>query len=219
MYSKLVDCPLFRGFNEQSIQNIIEGRSDITSYRGGEYIARRDTAYSGLMIILEGKVRGVMTYSSGKKINVEALEAPQLIAPAFLFGGYNRIPIDVIAEGDTQILTIHRGYLFELMQDNILILSNFIDIISDRANVWSKKMYYFSFRTLKEKVVNYLLDNASADNCAVAMPGNTEISGYFDATRSAVNTVIAELVKKQWIKVEGGNIVVLNRDALSDAIK
>lgn len=54
--------------------------------------------------------------SGGKTIVVDPIEAPQLIAPAFLFGGYNKLPIDVIADGDVTIMTLHRGYIFELMR-------------------------------------------------------------------------------------------------------
>ena len=90
------------------------------------------------MIILKGQVHGEIVYRN-KPVIIDPIEAPQLIAPAFLFGGYNKLPIDVIADGEVTILTLHRGYLFELMQNNVLILSNFIDIISDRANVWVEK--------------------------------------------------------------------------------
>lgn len=62
MYSILTECPLFRGLTEDQIHEVIDGRGDYTlaDYRDGELIARRDTAYSGLMIIVRGKVHGEM---------------------------------------------------------------------------------------------------------------------------------------------------------------
>lgn len=47
---------------EDQILEVIDGRGDYTlaDYRDGELIARRDTAYSGLMIIVRGKVHGEM---------------------------------------------------------------------------------------------------------------------------------------------------------------
>lgn len=161
MYAILKECPLFRGLTAAQIEDILadKGKYALSEYRDGDLIAQRDTAYSGLMIIIKGKVHGKMTYASGRSADIEPIEAPQLIAPAFLFGGYNKLPIDVIADGDVTIMTIHRGYIFELMQNNVVIMSNFVDILSNRANVWSKKIYYLSFRSLREKVANYLLDH------------------------------------------------------------
>ena len=191
MYSILTECPLFRGLTEDQIHEVIDGRGDYTlaDYRDGELIARRDTAYSGL------------------------------IAPAFLFGGYNKLPIDVVADGDATIMTLHRGYLFELMQSNVLIMSNFIDIISNRANVWSKKIYFLSFRSLKEKAAGYLLGHSTEASPSVEMPDIREIAQYFDATRSAVQTVLAELEKKRLVALSGDRITVLNRKGLEDILK
>lgn len=152
-------------------------------------------------------------------MTIEPLEAPQLIAPAFLFGGYNKLPIDVVADGDATIMTLHRGYLFELMQGNVLIMSNFIDIISNRANVWSKKIYFLSFRSLKEKAAGYLLGHSTEASPSVEMPDIREIAQYFDATRSAVQTVLAELEKKRLVALSGDRITVLNRKGLEDILK
>lgn len=189
MYSILTECPLFRGLTEDQIHEVIDGRGDYTlaDYRDGELIARRDTAYSGLMIIVRGKVHGEMPAASGRPVTIEPLEAPQLIAPAFLFGGYNKLPIDVVADGDATIMTLHRGYLFELMQSNVLIMSNFIDIISNRANVWSKKIYFLSFRSLKEKAAGYLLGHSTEASPSVEMPDHPRDSAVFrrDAQRRA----------------------------------
>ena len=131
MYAILKECPLFRGLTAAQIEDILadKGKYALSEYRDGDLIAQRDTAYSGLMIIIKGKVHGKMTYASGRSADIEPIEAPQLIAPAFLFGGYNKLPIDVIADGDVTIMTIHRGYIFELMQNNVVIMSNFVDIL------------------------------------------------------------------------------------------
>lgn len=220
MYAILAQCPLFRGLTEEQIREMIgeRGEFSLTEYKDKDRIARKDTAYSGLMIILKGRVHGEMV-SGGKTIVVDPIEAPQLIAPAFLFGGYNKLPIDVIADGDVTILTLHRGYIFELMQANVLIMSNFIDIISNRANVWSKKIFFLSFRSLKEKVATYLLEHTSEHSDTVPVPDIREIAEYFDATRSALQTVLTELEKKRLIRSEESSITVLNRKGLRDTLK
>lgn len=221
MYATLKECPLFRGLTEEQIKNLFANSEDYTlsEYHDGDLIARRDTAYSGLMIILKGTVHGKMTYASGRSAEIEPIEAPQLIAPAFLFGGYNRLPIDVIADGDVTIMTIHRGFLFELMQANVVILSNFVDILSNRANVWSRKIYYLSFRSLQEKVASYLLEHIHANKTSLPMPDITMIASCFDATRSALRTVLDEMAKKRLIRCEEKSIEVLNPQGLRDILK
>lgn len=216
MYTILAECPLFRGLRLEQIEMLLSDTQnfDVTEYKDADIIARRETAYSGLMIILEGAAQGVMIDASHSNIHIDALEAPSLIAPAFLFGGYNRLPIDVVAKGDVKIMTLHRGFLFELMQSNMLIMSNFIDIISDRANVWSKKIYYLSFRSLREKLAKYLIENSSEANPVCDMPDAGAIAQYFDSTRSALITVVQDMEQKNLVSLESDYIVVLDRAAL-----
>lgn len=216
MYTILTECPLFRGLRLEQIEMLLSDTQnfDVTEYKDADIIARRETAYSGLMIILEGAAQGVMIDASHSNIHIDALEAPSLIAPAFLFGGYNRLPIDVVAKGDVKIMTLHRGFLFELMQSNMLIMSNFIDIISDRANVWSKKIYYLSFRSLREKLAKYLIENSSEANPVCDMPDAGAIAQYFDSTRSALITVVQDMEQKNLVSLESDSIVVLDRAAL-----
>lgn len=218
MYEILTRCPLFRGLDAGQIKEILDTTdTDVRTYSRGEMVARRDTAYSGLMIILRGSAIGMFTFPSGKSITMEAIEAPELIAPAFLFGGYNRLPIDVVADSDLEILTIHRGSLFALIQDHTIVLSNFIDILSDRTNVWQKKIYALSFRSLKEKLASYLIDH-SADGDVVPVPDIKDIAEYFGATRNSLLSVAEGLQKKNILRLENENIRILNREALKDII-
>ncbi len=220
MYATLTQCPLFRGLTQDTIREMIaQGNYTLNDYKDGEKIADRDTAYSGLMIIVQGKVHGEMTDPSGKTVMIDKIEAPQLIAPAFLFGGYNKLPIDVIADGAVRILTLHRGYLFELMQNNVVVLSNFIDIISNRANLWSKKIFFLSFRSLQAKVATYLLENSSETKPSLPIPDIAEIASYFDATRTAVDTVLQEMEKKKLISRQGNQLTILNRTGLQAVVQ
>ncbi len=221
MYATLKECSLFKGLTETQIEEILADKDKyiLSEYRDGEVIAQRGTIYSGLIIIIKGKVHGKITFASGRVADLEPIEAPQQIAPAFLFGGYNKLPIDVIADGAVTIMVIHRGYLFELMQHNVIIMSNFVDILSNHANVWSRKIYYLSFRSLREKVANFLLTKTNADNSILPLPDMAKSALYFDATRSALQIVLDEMAKKHLIRREGDNIVVLNPQGLRDILK
>jgi CRP-like cAMP-binding protein len=221
MYTILTQCPLFRGLTAAQIEQALLSQDNfaVTVHAKGEVIARRDTAYSGLMILLTGSASGEMTWPDGRTIKIDRIEAPQLIAPAFLFGGYNRLPVDVIARSEVRILTLHRGFVFELMQDNVLILSNFIDIISTRAGAWSKKIYLLSFRSLEAKLAGYLLDNSSPGQPSVAMPDPAQAADYFAATRSSLQSVVKGLEKRGAISTDGDNMVILSREALQQILE
>lgn len=214
MFPILKDSPLFRGLDQKTIDTLLEHASFTTAtYQSGECIAKRDTAYSGLMIILRGSARGEMTDAAGRRRVIDNITAPQLIAPAFLFGGYNRLPIDVIAGDEgAEIMTLHRGGLFEMMQDNTIVLSNFIDIISNRANYFSRKIYALSVLMLTEKVAALLL---SGDAQGDTLPLQQEkMADELDITRNALEQTLGELAKKGYIELSETQVVIRNRKAL-----
>ena len=214
MFPILKDSPLFRGLDQKTIDTLLERITFATaSYQPGECIAKRDTAYSGLMIILRGSARGEMTDAAGRRRMIDNITAPQLIAPAFLFGGYNRLPIDVIAGDEgAEIMTLHRGGLFEMMQDNTIVLSNFIDIISNRANYFSRKIYALSVLMLTEKVAALLLSgNAQKDTLPLQ---EDKMADELDITRNALEQTLGELAKKGYIELSETQVVIRNRKAL-----
>ena len=214
MFPILKDSPLFRGLDQTTIDTLLERTSFATAtYQPGECIAKRDTAYSGLMIILRGSARGEMTDAAGRRRVIDNITAPQLIAPAFLFGGYNRLPIDVIAGDEgAEIMTLHRGGLFEMMQDNTIVLSNFIDIISNRANYFSRKIYALSVLMLTEKVAALLL---SGDAHGDTLPlQEDKMADELDITRNALEQTLGELAKKGYIEISETQVVIRNRKAL-----
>ena len=215
MYPILRESPLFRGLDEQAITDLLARATYTTeTYAENDIIARRDTAYSGLMIILRGSARGEVTDAAGRRRVIDNIPAPQPIAPAFLFGGYNRLPIDVTAnENGTEIMTLHRGALFEMMQENTVVLSNFIDIISNRANYFSRKIYALSVLMLTEKVAALLLSSVSSGSDTVPLQFE-KMADELDITRNALEQTLAELAKRGTIELAANAIVIRNRPAL-----
>lgn len=217
MFPVLNNCPLFRGLDTESVHELLGCSSYIINkYETGDLIARRDMAYSGLLIIVEGSIRGTVTLANGKEQLIDTISAGQLIAPAFLFGGYNRLPIDVYANESTKIMTLHRGSLFEMMQDNTVVLSNFIDIISNRANYFSRKIYTLTVLMLKEKVAGYLLGLA-AHNSELRVDIHA-MATAIDATRESCTQTLNELEKKGFIKLDGQQLRIINRQALQELL-
>lgn len=218
MFEILTQCPLFRGLNSEAIAELLGRCTYITNrYAVGELIARRDVVYSGLMIILDGSVRGEITSSCGKRQVIDNIPSGQLIAPAFLFGGYNRLPMDVIANENVRIMTLHRGSLFEMMQDETLVLSNFIDIISNRANFFSRKIYALTVLMLKEKVAQYILGLATDADGEIHINIST-MAQVLDLTRPGCEQTLQEIERKGIIKVEGSMIKIINRAALESLV-
>ena len=78
IYDILTGCPLFRGMNAEAIRKAVDSDEvSATRLTKGDLIAAKDTAYSGLRILLEGSATGRLAETVGQWDRVDALETPE----------------------------------------------------------------------------------------------------------------------------------------------
>jgi CRP-like cAMP-binding protein len=222
MYPKLSMSPMFRGLNPDEIKGLIEGVGhSIKSFSKGQTIAQRDEEVKNLCVVVEGSVKGEMVDFSGKILKIEEMYAPMPIAHAFLFGERNRFPVDVVALEDCRILFIPKADFMRLMQQNATILNNYLNAISNRAQFLSNKLWFLSFKTIKEKIAHYLLNlSRSETRTTIILPkSHQELAEFFGVTRPSLARVFADMEAEGIITVNRREITIINKAKLMEMIK
>ncbi|HOZ14788.1 MAG TPA: Crp/Fnr family transcriptional regulator [Tenuifilaceae bacterium] len=222
MYPKLSMSPMFRGLKPDEIQGLIErvGHS-VKSFGKGQTIAQREEEVKNLCIIVDGSVKGEMVDFSGKILKIEEMQAPMPIAHAFLFGERNRFPVDVVALEDCKILFIPKADFMRLMQQNATVLSNYLNAISNRAQFLSNKLWFLSFKTIKEKIAHYLLNiSRSESKTTIVLPkSHQELAEFFGVTRPSLARVFSDLEAEGVITVNRREINIINKGKLMEMIR
>ncbi len=222
MYHIISNSPFFRGLSPQEVESILSKIShSIKSFTKGQTIAQRDEEVNNLCIVVAGSVKGEMVDFSGKILKIEEMFAPQPIAHAFLFGERNRYPVDVIAIEDCKILFIPKPDVIRMLQQNDVILRNYLNAISNRAQFLSNKLWFLSFKTIKEKVAHYLLNLLRSESAsAIVLPkSHQELAEFFGVTRPSLARVFAEMQDEGIITVNRREISIINRNKLLAMIK
>lgn len=222
MYPVLSKSPMFRGLSPEEIKDLLSriGHS-VKSFSKGQTIAQREDEVRNLCIIIEGSVKGEMVDFSGKILKVEEMTAPMPIAHAFLFGERNRFPVDVIALEDCKILFVPKSDFMRLMQQNSTILGNYLNAISNRAQFLSSKLWFLSFKTIKEKIAHYLLNIARSESkTTIVLPkSHQELAEFFGVTRPSLARVFADLEAEGIITVNRREITITNKSKLMEMIR
>ena len=182
--------------------------------RGNTLVFRGDPCHV-LMILLKGMVRGEMLDFKGKTIEIEMISAPRPLAPAFLFGKQNRFPVDVVAVDEVLILWIPRNSLLRLFQLSPQLLTNYLNTISNRAQFLSEKLWFMSFKTIREKIASYILSLSKPGKNSLTLPKNQrELSEFFGVTRPALSRIFATLEREKIIEYKRKKITLINREKL-----
>ncbi len=213
---------LFKGISPKEIGLLIRDiHHQVKTCKKGELIASSGDQYNNLNIIVKGAVIGEMTDFEGRTIRIEELKAPDTIASAFIFGDKNELPVDVSASEDTKLLIIPRNELLKLLKKSDVVLLNYLDIMSNRAQQLSRKIRLLGMQTIKGKLAFYLLNitKKTGKNDIVLPNTQKEIANLFGDARPSIGRAFRQMDNEGYIKARGKNVTILDKTGLSNLLR
>ncbi len=188
----------------------------LRKYSAGSLIAQNGEVVSSLMVVVSGTVKGEMVDYSGKVIKIEDVPAPGSLAAAFMFGGRNVFPVNVVSVSDSEILSILKVDFLRLLVENEKILVNFLNLISNRSQFLSEKIKFLNFKTIKGKLAQYILQKASAGQSEIVFDmTQNDMAEFFGVARPSIARAIGELEDDGLIITKGRNVRILDLKGLT----
>lgn len=207
---------LFAKLNEKEILEILRKiDSKKYFYEKNNYIFFRNDELEGLYIILSGKVSGEMLKENGEIQKIENLEQGDLIASAFIFGGRNKIPVDLVAVEDTEILFFTKEETLDLFLSNKIILENYLNEISNKAQFLSERVWKsFNTKTISEKLNEYILENSQGDE-VIFKHSIKDLAEIFNVSRPSLSRVLKKYIDENYLeKVKKDRYIIKNKKIL-----
>ncbi len=220
LFAELSKTNIFSGLKADDLAVLMHDKPyRVKEYGRDEYIAYSHDICYDMLFVVKGSVRGEMTDFSGKRLKIEDIAAPRPLAVAFIFGRENRFPVDIIANETAAVLIIPRDVLIFLLQHNQVILNNYLNAISSRTQFLSNKIRFLSFKTIKEKIANYILDNmAKGSNTMMLNQSQTELADFFGVTRPSLARAMAEMETEGILHTERREITILDKEKLNKLV-
>ncbi len=183
----------------------------------GSLIAQSDEQVNSFMLVIEGVAKGEMVDYTGRVIKIEDIPAPHTLASAFLFGNRKRFPVNVAAVSDTTLMIIGKDDFLKLLIKNERILVNFLDMISNRSQFLSEKIKFLNFKTIREKLAQFILQKTSIEKSSFRLGMNqADLAEYFGVARPSLARALKELEDDGMIEARGKEIRVLDRKRLAE---
>ena len=217
MIPVLVNNPLFRGITPERLFADLEEISFHTrSYKKGEILAQQGAVCNRLVILTKGSVRGEMIDYSGRLIKVEDIAAPRAIAPLFLFGEENRYPVEVTANEPTEVIELPKSSVLSLFRKNEQFLENYMNLSANYARTLSDKLFFMSFKTIRQKLASYLLRlyKQQQQTHITLDRSQQELSDYFGVSRPSLARELAHMQKDGLLIADRKHITILQKEQL-----
>lgn len=217
MIPALVNNPLFRGITPERLFADLEEISFHTrSYKKGEILAQQGAVCNRLVILTKGSVRGEMIDYSGRLIKVEDIAAPRVIAPLFLFGEENRYPVEVTANEPTEVIELPKSSVLSLFRKNEQFLENYMNLSANYARTLSDKLFFMSFKTIRQKLASYLLRlyKQQQQTHITLDRSQQELSDYFGVSRPSLARELAHMQEDGLLIADRKHITILQKEQL-----
>ena len=217
MIPALVNNPLFRGITPERLFADLEEISFHTrSYKKGEILAQQGAVCNRLVILTKGSVRGEMIDYSERLIKVEDIAAPRAIAPLFLFGEENRYPVEVTANEPTEVIELPKSSVLSLFRKNEQFLENYMNLSANYARTLSDKLFFMSFKTIRQKLASYLLRlyKQQQQTHITLDRSQQELSDYFGVSRPSLARELAHMQEDGLLIADRKHITILQKEQL-----
>lgn len=213
----LEKCPLFAGMSPTEIEITMSGVDyKLVHYDHHDIYALAGMPCRNADIIVEGVLICRMSALSGKQVEVSRLRTGNIIAPAFIFGKDNGMPVGVETDTKVTVLRISKSNFARLLRDNWQLTENFIHVLSNINVFLTKRMRVLSLFTVREKVAWLLLERAGeqGSNVIHLYRSRQEIADSFGIQKFSLLRVLSDLQKDGAIKINGREITIIDRNKM-----
>ena len=207
----LTNVSLFKGLNPQEISDCLRKVDfKIKDYKKNEIVFFRGDILKKVIIIINGTTHGEMQKFNGDTIVINQMKSGEVLASAFLFGNDNIFPVDLVTLEKSKFLLFDKEKYLNLIQSDKRLLLNFINEISNKSQLLSKRIWFnFTHKTIEEKILSYINENAK-NNKIKFLPSISALAKKFEVTRPALSREISNLCKKKILTKIENNIYSIN---------
>lgn len=211
LYEKLKKLSLFDNIQEKEINEIID-QSYIKSYQKNEYILKAGDFTSNTGIILKGEISVISEDFWGNKNIISTLSKGNIFAEIFSLKNNIPLNVSVVSNEDSTILFINVNEIINKTR-NFIFIKNLMNIISTKTLMLNRKNELLSKRTIREKVMTFLSQQAiSANNNSFKIPfSREEMADFLAVDRSALSRELSKMKKEGIIAYNKNNFTLITK--------
>lgn len=212
---------LFIGLNNETIKNVLkEIKYYIKTYSKGEIIANEDDECRSLSLVLSGTVEIQRLYSNGKYIVLSRLLEGDVFGEALVFSKAKTYPATVIALSECMVLFINKNDVLKICSNEEKILENFVSLLSDKVFILNSKIKSISFKSIRQKVINYILNEAKEQKSNSIILKNTkeEIASLLGIPRPSLSRELINLRDMNYIEFNRKKITIFDIENLEEEL-
>lgn len=216
MYEILMELPLFKGVSFNRISEVVGmAKFHFLKYLEGDTILTAGTPCTHITFIISGSARSSIVNSDNRFCVSQTLEAPDVIAPEFLFGKATIYPCTVKALTPTGILQISKSDYMRILDSDQVFLFNFLNVLSMNAQKAVDGILALTNGSLEERIAFWIVALSQRSGKDVTLTcRQRDLYSLFGVPRSSLITTLDKMKERGLIDYSPGEIRVNSRKDL-----
>lgn len=148
---------LFKDYPREALETLISnGTCKVRTYTKGQVIHLQNDSCEEVDLVLKGKVLVLSLDSEGHSLIVAVFREKELLGENLVFATRNRYPLTIIAALDSVTISIPKGTILKMCQDDPSFTTAFLAAISDKTGVLTDKISSMALPGIRQRIMEYL---------------------------------------------------------------
>ena len=219
MNIELTEVPFFKGLTAEEVEKFIKStQAKIKTYTRGTRVIEAFVPNSNIGILIEGTAQIISLDRFGNEFIGHSLKSGSMFGVTSAIMGETAAADAIELTTNAVVLWIPYGSLFisgpKLGKIHGIVMKNFLETFTRRNFLMMQKINLLSQKTIREKVIVYLLQGEKNQNSAkVKVPGRVQLAKELECNRSALTREIAQMEAEGLIEC-GKNWMRLNKEKI-----
>ena len=208
---------LFKGLTVEqldAIARIVSGKE----YKKGQIIFSEGDEGEGFYLVISGRVKVYKLSPEGKEQIMHIFGPGKPFAEVPVFGG-SRYPANAEAMDRCKLFFFPKKAFISLIQGNPSLAMNMLASLSQRLKQFSNLIETLSLKEVPGRLASYLLylsdKNGSLDEFKLDI-AKSQLASLLGTIPETLSRIFAKMASKEIVKINGPEVIIVNRAGLED---
>jgi len=219
----LQQVPLFDAINEEELIHILGClKPNIRQYNKGEIITIEGHEFTGIGIVLNGRVTVTKTNEAGERILMAQLPVGGIFGEMVAFSFITKWPATVVADRKSIVMSLSPNTIVNhcsnMCYGHRQLMINLLTLVSNKAIGLNRKVHYLSIKSMRGKLAKFLMEEYAGKGKKLfdISYNRNELAEFLNVSRPSMSRELSRMKDEGIIDFYQSSFKLLNIDALSD---
>lgn len=207
----LAATPIFKKCGTDYLQSVLNKFAFEKTFRRGAEVGSREA----IGVVISGRI----SVRKGWAL-INELHSGEIFGAAALFAGFEDAPTALFAKTEVHAVFLTKQVIASLIKENSGIFEGYLEYLSNRIFFLTKKIEDYTAGSADDKLAGYLLSlSEESANASIRIENRSLLAQKLNMGRTSLYRSLNSLKERGAVRIENGEIFIINREILIDILK